>query len=70
MPLIPWPAGWRTVEPPEEIRAQLDAIPPPVLLLSAFALGSLTTVSGTLVYRRYFRRLKNGNPSRPFLLRS
>ncbi|KAJ7454825.1 SNase-domain-containing protein [Mycena latifolia] len=68
MPSIPWPADWRKVEPPEEIQglvsrvqSRLDAVPAPVLALSAFALGSLTTVSGTLVYRRYFRRLKNGD---------
>jgi hypothetical protein len=68
MPSIPWPAGWNKVEPPEEIkglvsRAQsnLNAIPMPVLALSAFALGSITTVSGAVVYRRYFRRIKNGD---------
>ncbi|KAJ7844417.1 hypothetical protein B0H14DRAFT_2776886 [Mycena olivaceomarginata] len=68
MPAIPWPAGWNKGEPPEEIqglisRAQtnLNAIPIPVLALSAFALGSITTVSGTFVYRRYFRRLQNGD---------
>ncbi|KAJ7678561.1 hypothetical protein B0H17DRAFT_1078740 [Mycena rosella] len=67
MPSISWP-DWRKVEPPEEIQGlvsrvqpKLNAIPAPVLALSAFALGSLTTVSGTLVYRRYFRRLKNGD---------
>ncbi|KAJ7116344.1 nuclease [Mycena epipterygia] len=68
MPSIPWPTNWRSVEAPEKIQglfsraqSQLDAIPGPVLALSAFALGSLTTASGTLVYRRYFRRLKNGD---------
>ncbi|KAJ7086050.1 hypothetical protein B0H15DRAFT_845093 [Mycena belliarum] len=64
MPSIPW----RKVEPPEEIRGlvsrvqhKLDTVPASVLALSAFALGSLTTVSGTLAYQRYFRRLKNGD---------
>ncbi|KAJ7183108.1 hypothetical protein C8R46DRAFT_1065892, partial [Mycena filopes] len=68
MPAIPWPAGWSKVEPPEEIknvvgraRSKLDAIPGPVLALSAFALGSATTLSGTFLYRRYFRRIINGD---------
>ncbi len=30
-----------------------------VALPTAFALGSLSTVVGTSVYRRYFRRIKN-----------
>ncbi|KAJ7242752.1 hypothetical protein B0H12DRAFT_1023541 [Mycena haematopus] len=68
MPALPWPASWNKVEPPEEIKGlvlrvqeKLNAIPMPVLALSAFALGSITTVSGTMVYRRYFRRLRNGD---------
>ena len=64
MPAIPWPASWNKVEPPglvSRAQAKLNAIPAPVLALSAFAFGSITTVSGTLVYRRYFRRLKNGD---------
>ncbi|KAJ7039540.1 hypothetical protein C8F04DRAFT_1085636 [Mycena alexandri] len=68
MPAIPWPAGWSKVEPPEEIqglviraRSKLDAIPGPVLALSAFALGSATTLSGIFLYRRYFRRIKTGD---------
>jgi len=64
MPAMPWPAGWNKGEPPEEIQtlyAKLDAIPMPVLALSAFALGSITTVSGRFVYRKYFHRLGNGD---------
>ncbi|KAJ6460362.1 hypothetical protein C8R47DRAFT_1161010 [Mycena vitilis] len=68
MPSIPWPAGWNKGEPPEEIqglvrRAQskLNDVPSPVLVLSAFALGSITTLSSGIMYRRYFRRLKNGD---------
>ncbi|KAF7330349.1 hypothetical protein MVEN_02473200 [Mycena venus] len=75
MPVIPWPAGWNKGEPPEEIQglvsraqAKLNAIPAPVLALSAFALGSITTVSGTLFYRRYFRRLQNGDWVTPDVL--
>ncbi|KAJ7746604.1 hypothetical protein B0H16DRAFT_941717 [Mycena metata] len=67
MPAI-WPGGWSKVEPPEEIqglvkraRSKLDAIPGPVLALSAFAFGSATTLSGTFLYRRYFRRFKTGD---------
>ncbi|KAJ7914881.1 hypothetical protein B0H13DRAFT_2232044 [Mycena leptocephala] len=73
MPSIPWPAGWNKVEPPEEIkglvsRAQsnLNAIPMPVLALSAFALGSITTVSGAVVYRRYFRMVTSVGDSDNF----
>ncbi|KAJ7178853.1 hypothetical protein C8R43DRAFT_974465 [Mycena crocata] len=68
MPSIPWPVDWRAVEPPDETqgilsraKTQLDAIPAPLLAVSALALGCLSTVSGTLVYRRYFRRMKNGD---------
>ncbi|KAJ6448882.1 nuclease [Mycena sanguinolenta] len=68
MPALPWPANWKKDEPREEVQglllrtqAKLNAIPMPVLALSAFALGSITAVSGTMVYRRYFRRLKNGD---------
>ncbi|KAF7375131.1 putative endonuclease LCL3 [Mycena sanguinolenta] len=70
MPALPWPANWTKAEShaEEEVQgllrraqANLNAIPASVLALSAFALGSITTVSGTMVYRRYFRRLKNGD---------
>ncbi|KAJ6577334.1 hypothetical protein B0H19DRAFT_1119223 [Mycena capillaripes] len=68
MPSIPWPAGWNKGEHPEEIQglvkraeSNLNAIPAPILILSAFALGSITTVSGAMVYRRYFRRIRNGD---------
>ncbi|KAJ6612271.1 SNase-domain-containing protein [Mycena sp. CBHHK59/15] len=68
MPSIPWPADWRKAEPPEEIQgfvlrvqSKIEAVPAPVLALSAFALGSFATAAGALTYRRYFRRLKNGD---------
>ncbi|KAJ7650638.1 hypothetical protein FB45DRAFT_888331 [Roridomyces roridus] len=63
MPLIPWPAS-KDDSPPKEIQAlasRLRDIPAPVLTLSAFALGSVSTVSGGLLYRRYLRRIKNSD---------
>jgi len=62
-----WPswASWGDSKSPDElvskVKARIESLPPPVLALSGFALGSMTTVTVTLVYARFFRRLKNGD---------
>ncbi|KAF8153951.1 SNase-domain-containing protein [Crassisporium funariophilum] len=67
----PWPS-WLATEPEQvdenikkvkglanEVKAQLDALPPSVLALSTFAFGSVTAMSTVLFYKRYMRRIKN-----------
>ncbi|KAF8064227.1 hypothetical protein FPV67DRAFT_209983 [Lyophyllum atratum] len=44
---------------PECLKAQLDAVPPPLLALTTFALGAFTAASTALLYARYGRRLRN-----------
>ncbi|KAK7032896.1 putative endonuclease LCL3 [Favolaschia claudopus] len=75
MPSILWPADRNKRESSQEpqgllsqAQARLNAIPAPVLALTAFALGSVTSISGALVYRRYFRRIPNGDWVTPDVL--
>jgi hypothetical protein len=44
----------------EELQKKLESFPAPLLAITAFTVGSVTTVAATLAYTRYGRRLKNG----------
>jgi hypothetical protein len=44
-----------------ELKEKIASTPAPVLALSVFAVGSFTTVTSALVYRRYFRRIPTGD---------
>ncbi|TCD62835.1 putative endonuclease lcl3 [Steccherinum ochraceum] len=52
----------------ERIDKSLGSLPPSLLLLSAFVIGSSTTLAGTYVYRRFFRRIPNVDWVTPELL--
>jgi hypothetical protein len=68
MPLLPW-ASSSSSKPPKlqehalvsQLQSQVAEIPKPALALSIFALGSVSTITTTFVYRRFFRRLKTGD---------
>jgi len=77
IPWPPWTTSTRTdtgkpddvaEELPTKLKKQFDALPPSVLALTAFALGSATAISTVLVYRRYGRRIRNVNSITPELL--
>lgn len=45
----------------QQLREKLEQVPAPLLALTAFALGSAVTVSTTLLYARYGKRLRNSD---------
>ncbi|KAI0798199.1 SNase-domain-containing protein [Abortiporus biennis] len=45
----------------DTITDRINALPPGLLVLSAFALGSVSTLAGTFAYRRYYRRIPNSD---------
>jgi hypothetical protein len=45
----------------DQLAERASAIPPPILALSAFTIGSATTIIITLIHRRYFRRFPNSD---------
>ncbi|KAJ7056550.1 hypothetical protein C8F01DRAFT_1154070 [Mycena amicta] len=57
MPSLLWPLENRD----KILSKALDRFSPPVLVLSAFALGCGATASSALIYRRFFRRIPNGD---------
>jgi hypothetical protein len=68
MPTIRWP--WARDEPPPaqeadgistKLQKKLEKFQAPVLAITAFTLGSVTTVIAALAYTRYGRRLRNGD---------
>ena len=69
MPLIPWPARTSPSESPlptakglvTEVKEKVASAPTPILLLSALAIGSVSTAAAAQVYRRFFRRFPNGD---------
>ena len=70
MPIIPWTRAEEVPPPPpnprvdtlgSRIQGKLEAIPAPTLALSAFLLGSFSTVTGVRIYTRYVRRLRNAD---------
>jgi len=50
------------------LRKMLGQVPPPLLALSTFALGSATTLAATLLYTRYGKRLRNSDWITPEVL--
>jgi len=61
LPDSPWnltfklPSSGKLVD---EIKATIGSLPPSHLALSAFAVGSFSTIATSLVYKRYFRRFR------------
>jgi hypothetical protein len=51
-----------------QVQDELRRLPPGVVAVTCFALGSLTTVGVTLVYKRYGRRLQNSDWITPDIL--
>lgn len=47
---------------------KLSSLPPSLLVLSALAIGSSTTLAGSFMYRRFLRRIPNGDWVTPDIL--
>ena len=76
----PWPFPWReqdstSTSQPNHFTAfltnahtQFKALPPSVVVLTAFTLGSATAMSATIIYKRFGRRIRNVDWVTPLLL--
>lgn len=76
----PWPLPWRkqdstsTTQPNyftaflTDAHTQFKALPPSVVVLATFTLGSATAMSAAMIYKRFGRRIRNVDWVTPTLL--
>ncbi|KZT25059.1 nuclease [Neolentinus lepideus HHB14362 ss-1] len=65
----------KPADPPSSLPSSLDfkqltTLPPPLLALASFSLGSASALLAASVYRRYFRRIPNGDWVTPDIFRN
>ena len=76
-----WPLPWRKQDSEttsttsrhltaflSKVYTQFKALPPSVVVLTTFALGSASAMSGVMVYKRFGRRIRNVDWVTPTLL--
>ena len=76
----PWPVPWRTQDSTStsqpnhftaflaDAHTQFKALPLSVVVLATFTLGSATTMSAAMIYKRFGRRIRNVDWVTPTLL--